>query len=201
MQEIVLGSKNTGKIAEIKALLTDLPITLVSAIELNIPDVEETGKTFIDNAIIKARNAAQYSGLPAMADDSGLSIDALNGAPGVLSARYAGKAATDLDRINKVLRELSQVPDENRGAQFHCAIALVKSAEDTSPLICEGIWEGSILHKPRGEHGFGYDPIFYVPTHKCSSAELDHHVKNTISHRARALNQLRNKIQYFLETV
>lgn len=195
MQKIILASKNPGKISELTDLLSDLPIELLSAIELDIPDIEETGKTFIDNALIKARNSAKHSGLPAIADDSGLSIDALDGAPGVLSARYGGENASDLDRINKVLEALKDVPDEKRTAQFHCAIALVKDADDTSPIICEGIWSGTILHKPQGKKGFGYDPIFYVPTHDCSSAELDPNVKNTISHRARALNEFRNKIK------
>ena len=197
MQKLVFGSHNKGKFAEVKTLLADLPIQLILATELNIPDIEETGKTFIDNAIIKARNAAKHSGLPAIADDSGLAIDALNGAPGIYSARYAGENATDLDRINKVLNALKDVPDENRGAQFHCAIAFVKHAEDTSPIVCEGIWEGRILHQAHGNQGFGYDPIFYVPTHNCSAAELDRTIKNQISHRARALNELRKKNTLF----
>ncbi len=198
MQKIILASKNVGKVAEIKALLSNLPIELISQTEFNIPDIEETGTTFVDNALIKARHAAKQTGMPAMADDSGLSIDVLDGAPGIYSARYAGENATDLDRINKVLNALKDVPDKKRGAQFHCAIALVKNEDDPSPLICHGIWEGSILCQPRGEKGFGYDPIFYVPTHDCSAAELDRDVKNTISHRAIALKQFREKISSFL---
>lgn len=198
MQKIILASKNAGKLKEIRNLLSDLPIELISAIELDIPDVEETGKTFIDNAIIKARNAAKHTGMPALADDSGLAIDALDGAPGIFSARYAGENATDIDRIQKVLRELKNVPDEKRGAQFHCAIVLVRNADDKSPLICEGIWPGSILHKPQGNNGFGYDPIFYVPSKDCSSAELDPDLKDAISHRGLALAEFRKKIDAFL---
>ncbi|MCB1827647.1 MAG: RdgB/HAM1 family non-canonical purine NTP pyrophosphatase, partial [Coxiellaceae bacterium] len=140
---------------------------------------------------IKARHASQVSGLPAMADDSGLSIDALNGAPGVYSARYAGENANDLDRINKVLSELKNVPKQKRQAQFHCAIALVQSADDEHPIVCEGIWPGLILNEPRGDKGFGYDPIFFVPEKNCSAAELDPVLKNQMSHRGRAMEQFR----------
>ena len=189
--QIILASNNTGKIKEIKALLSDLPIELISQTKWHIQSVAETGTTFIENALIKARHAAKIAKLPAMADDSGLSIDALNGAPGVHSARYAGKNANDNDRINKVLKALKNVPDEKRTAQFHCAIVLVKSADDPSPLICEGIWPGRILHQPRGDKGFGYDPIFFVPEKNCSAAELDPDLKNQISHRGRAIREFR----------
>lgn len=198
MLKIVLASHNKGKVAEIKAMLSDLPITLISAAELNIPDIEETGDTFKKNAIIKARNAAAFSGLPAIADDSGLAIDALDGAPGVYSARYAGENATDLDRINKALSALKDTPSDQRNAAFHCVIAFVKDADDTSPLVCEGIWSGEILNEARGEKGFGYDPIFYVPTHQCSAAELEPSVKNSISHRALAMQQFKKQFQDLL---
>lgn len=189
--KIVLASGNAGKVREIKALLSDLPIELISQKELNISDVAETGTTFIENALIKARHAAQVSGLPAIADDSGLSIDALDGAPGIFSSRYAGKNTTDLDRINKILKELENVPDNQRTAQFHCAIAMVKSADDPSPMVCEGIWSGTILHNSQGKKGFGYDPIFFVAEKNCSAAELDPTLKNQISHRGRAMNEFR----------
>lgn len=193
--KVVLASGNAGKINEIKALLSDLPIELISQKILNIPDAEETGTTFIENALIKARHAANLSGLPAIADDSGLSIDALEGAPGVYSSRYAGEQATDADRINKVLVELSDVPDKLRTAQFHCAIAMVKSADDPTPIVCEGIWPGIILQKPRGEKGFGYDPIFFVIEKNCSAAELEPMLKNKISHRGRAMQQFREHLK------
>ena len=187
--KIVLASGNKGKAREIKDLLKNLPIELVLQSEFNIPEAEETGTTFIENAIIKARHAASLTGLPALADDSGLSVTALDGAPGVYSSRYAGEGATDLDRINKLLDALKDVPDNKRNASFNCVIALIMSANDPVPMVCHGQWHGSILHKPQGENGFGYDPIFYVPDHHCSAAELDSTVKNKISHRGIALNK------------
>lgn len=189
--KIILASGNQGKIREIKKLLTDLPIEFISQSEFNVSEAEETGTTFIENALIKARHAAAETGMPAMADDSGLSIDALNGAPGVYSARYAGESANDHDRIQKVLKELTDVPAEKRGAQFHCAIAFVKSADDPNPIVCEGIWPGIILNEPRGDKGFGYDPIFFVPEKNCSAAELDPDLKNEMSHRGRAMREFR----------
>ena len=188
MSEIVLASSNTGKIAEIKELVRHLPIRLISQSEFNIPDIEETGLTFIENSIIKARHAAKYSGLPALADDSGLVIEALHGAPGVFSSRYAGPHATDRDRINKVLKALATI--DNRQAAFHCVMTFIASETDPVPVVCQGMWQGEILREPRGDKGFGYDPIFYVPKYHCSAAELDPLLKNTISHRARAFQQL-----------
>lgn len=196
--KVVLASSNPGKIREIKALLSDLPIELIPQSELNITDAEETGKTFIENALIKARHASSCSGLPALSDDSGISIDALDGAPGVYSARYAGKGASMLDCINKVLSELKNVPDNKRTAAFHCAIALVKSADDQDPIVSEGIWPGTILHAARGDNGFGYDPIFYVPEHQCSAAELEPDFKNKISHRGRAMSNFKKALQKLL---
>ncbi len=189
--QIVLASHNLGKIKEIKALLAGLPITLISQSELNIAEVPETGTTFVENALIKARHAAGIARLPAIADDSGLAIDALKGAPGIYSARYAGENASDQERINKVLMQLSHVPEQQRTAHYHCAIVLVRSVEDPLPIVCEGIWSGTLLHKPQGDHGFGYDPIFYVPEQGCSAAELDRDLKNQISHRGLAMNQFR----------
>lgn len=188
--QIVLATSNPGKIEEIRLLAKDLPIEWILQTELNIPDAEETGKTFIENAILKARHAAKLSGLPALADDSGLVIDALNGAPGIFSARYAGVDATAAERNQKILNDMRDVPREDRAASYHCVLALVEYENDPVPLICHGVWEGSILDNPRGKNGFGYDPIFYVPTHKCSAAELSTEEKNTISHRGQVMEQL-----------
>lgn len=188
--QIVLATSNVGKIKEIRAMSKELPIEWILQSELNIPDADETGKTFIENAILKARHASKLSGLPALADDSGLVVDALNGAPGVYSARYAGKNATSIERNNKLLIEMKKVPEEDRGAAYHCVLALVEYENDPVPLICHGIWEGSILFEPRGENGFGYDPIFYIPTHDCSVAELSETEKNKISHRGQVMEQL-----------
>lgn len=188
--QIVLASSNPGKIAEIRAMSKSLPIEWILQSELHIPDVDETGKTFIENAILKARHAAKLSGLTALADDSGLVIDALDGRPGVYSARYAGKNATAEMRNQKILDELSDVDDADRTASYHCLLALVETENDPVPLICHGVWEGCILRESRGKNGFGYDPIFYVPTHKCSAAELSTTEKNRISHRGQVMQQL-----------
>jgi len=189
MSKIVIASSNQGKIEEIEALLEDLPLELVRQSEFAIPDAAETGTTFIENAIIKARHACQISGLPALADDSGLAIDALDGAPGVFSARYAGEHASDQERIAKVLSELEGVPTEERSACFHCVICLMEHPEDPAPLICHGIWEGLIATESSGDNGFGYDPIFYVPEFACTAAEMDRFEKNKISHRGQALHE------------
>lgn len=191
MIEIVLASTNPGKVAEIRDLVGNLPISLISQEEYQIPPVEEYGTTFVENAIIKARHAAKYSGMPALADDSGLVVHCLGGAPGVYSSRYAGENATDADRIRKVLAEIGDDESVDRSASFHCVIALIEYEDDPAPLICHGIWPGEILHEPRGHRGFGYDPIFYVPTHNCSAAELDPQEKNRISHRGQALADFR----------
>lgn len=188
--QIVIASSNPGKIAELQTLLSILPIEWIPQSEFDIPDITETGKTFIENAILKARHASKLSGLPAIADDSGLVVDALDGAPGVYSARYAGENATDDDRIQKLLADMKQVDAQNRSAAYHCVLALVEYEDDPAPLICHGIWEGSILFEPRGKNGFGYDPIFYVPTHKRSAAELSVAEKNSISHRGQVVDQL-----------
>lgn len=188
--QIVLATSNEGKIAELQSLLKILPIEWIPQSEFGIADIEESGKTFIENAILKARNAAKISGLPALADDSGLVIDALEGAPGVYSARYAGENATAAQRNQKILDEMRDVDKPDRTAAYHCVLALVEYEDDPVPLICHGIWEGSILFEPRGKNGFGYDPIFYVPTHKCSAAELSAAEKNSISHRGQVVDQL-----------
>jgi XTP/dITP diphosphohydrolase len=188
--QIVIASSNQGKIREIQSLLQELPIQWIPQSEFDVEDIEETGKTFIENAIAKARHASKISGLPALGDDSGLVVDALEGAPGVYSARYAGKNATDAERNQKLLAEMKDIPDEERTACYHCVLALVEYEDDPIPLICHGIWEGSILKEARGKNGFGYDPIFYVPTHKCSAAELSTAEKNAISHRGQVTDQL-----------
>lgn len=189
-ERVVLASGNPGKLREMRALLADLPFTVVSQVELGIPEIQETGLTFVENAILKARHAAHLSELPAIADDSGLEVDALNGAPGIYSARYAGVGANDAQNLQKLLDALSNVPDEQRGARFHCAIAYLRRADDPMPLICQGTWEGRVLRAPRGANGFGYDPVFFVPTHGCASAELDSETKNRLSHRGQALRRL-----------
>ncbi len=185
--KIVLASGNAGKIREFQAILKDVPVLPQS--DFNVPEADETGSTFIENAIIKARNAAQHTGLPAIADDSGLAVDALNGAPGVISARYAGTDASDEDNVQKLLTEMAEVDTPLRTARFICVIAFMRHADDPTPVIAQGSWEGFILQQPQGENGFGYDPVFWVPTHQCASAELAADVKNRISHRGQALRQ------------
>ncbi len=192
-QQIVLASGNPGKIGEIQALLVDHPIVAQSA--FNVPEAQETGSTFVENAIIKARNAALHCSLPAIADDSGLVVDALSGAPGVISARYAGVGASDQANLQKVLDELKGIPDQQRTARFICVMVFMEHANDPTPLIAQGIWEGQVLHQPTGENGFGYDPIFWVPEQQCTSAQLTAAVKNSLSHRAQALKQLTELIR------
>jgi len=187
-QKIVLASSNPGKIREIQAILADHPIVPQSAFD--VVDAEETGATFVENAILKARNAALHCRLPAIADDSGLVVDALNGAPGVISARYAGVGASDRDNVDKLLRELEGVPDELRTARFICVMVFMAHANDPCPVIAQGVWEGRILDRAVGENGFGYDPVFWVPEQNCASAELPAAVKNSLSHRGQALKTL-----------
>jgi XTP/dITP diphosphohydrolase len=190
MKDIVLASSNPGKVREINQLLTGLGLQVRPQSELGVIDAEETGLTFVENAILKARNAAQHTGLPAIADDSGLEVDALAGAPGIYSARFAGEGASDQANIEKLLAELEEVPAEQRTARFQCLMVFMRHANDPTPLICQGTWEGHILLAARGDNGFGYDPVFHVPTHDCSSAELPAETKNSLSHRGQALRQL-----------
>ncbi len=190
--ELVLASHNAGKLKELQAMLGHA-IRVRSVGEFSDVEPEETGLSFVENAILKARNAARVSGLPALADDSGLAVDHLGGAPGIYSARYAdgqGDAANNA----KLLDALREVPDAERDAQFVCALALVSHADDPLPILCEGLWHGRILHAPQGEHGFGYDPLFWVPERNCSSAELAPQDKNQISHRARAMALLKQRL-------
>jgi len=193
-QRIVLASGNKGKIAEIQAILKQQAIEVVSQSHFDVPDVEETGTTFIENAIIKARHASAISNLPAIADDSGLEVDAIEGKPGVYSARYAGLPSNDSNNTNKLLLALADVPQAQRTARFHCVMVFMAHANDPSPLIGHGVWEGEIALQPEGDNGFGYDPVFYIPEHNCMSAQLDASVKNSLSHRAQALKQLMPQI-------
>ena len=187
-QSIVLASGNPGKIREIQAILAEHQIIPQS--QFNIAEADETGSTFVENAIIKARNATQHCGLPSIADDSGLVVDALNGAPGVISARYAGAGATDQENLHKLLKQLEGIPDEQRTARFICILVFMEHKDDPFPVIAQGVWEGTILHEPVGENGFGYDPVFSVPGENCSSAELSAETKNVLSHRGQALRIL-----------
>jgi len=186
----VLASSNAGKVREFNQLLADLQFEVVPQSQFNVADADETGLTFVENAILKARNAAQHTNLPALADDSGLEVDALHGAPGIYSARYAGPKASATENLEKLLAMLKDVPEEQRGARFHCVLVYLRHALDPTPLICQGTWEGRILTAPRGASGFGYDPVFFVPTHACSAAELPAETKNALSHRGQALRQL-----------
>lgn len=198
MQTLILASNNAGKLKEINAAFsTDSNtshISLLPQSAFGAKDIAETGLTFVENAILKARNACAYSGLPAIADDSGLVIDALSGRPGIYSARYAGLGATDQDNINKVLSELTTVPAGDRTAHYYSVIVFMRSGDDPAPIICQGSWQGTILSVPQGEGGFGYDPIFFVPTHHCSAAQLDLAEKNRISHRGQALDTLKKQL-------
>ena len=190
MNKIVLATGNQGKVREMADLLSDFGFEVLAQSEFNVSDVAETGTTFIENAIIKARHAAQETGLPAIADDSGLEVDALKGAPGIYSARYAGEGASDLDNLNKLLEELKDVPEAERTARFHCVLVMMRHADDPTPIVCHGTWEGRILTEAQGSNGFGYDPVFLVPEKGCASAELEPVVKKQLSHRGKALQQL-----------
>jgi len=190
MKRIVLATGNLGKVREINELLADHDLEVVPQSAFNAPEAEETGLTFVENAILKARNAAAHTGLPAIADDSGLEVDALAGAPGIYSSRYAGGTATDKDNLEKLLADLGDLPDAQRSARFQCLMVYLRHAKDPTPILCQGTWEGRILFSPRGSNGFGYDPVFYVPGHDCSSAELSPDIKNRLSHRGQALRKL-----------
>lgn len=185
---VILASGNAGKIREIQGILPQSRI--LSQSEFNVVEAEETGSTFVENAIIKARNAARQCRMPAIADDSGLVVDALHGAPGVISARYAGAGSSDADNVGKLLSELHGVPFEDRSARFVCVVAFLAHADDPCPVIAEGVWEGRVLLQPAGTNGFGYDPIFWVPELNCASAELSPEIKNSLSHRGQALKRL-----------
>lgn len=189
-RRIVLASNNAGKVREFNQLLEGTGFEVLPQAGLGVEEAEETGLTFVENAILKARNAAAHTDLPAIADDSGLEVDALQGAPGIYSARYAGAGASDRQNLEKLLAELRDVPDPQRTARFQCLMVYLRHANDPTPQIFQGTWDGRILHAPQGDNGFGYDPVFYVPEQDCSSAQLPPEVKNRLSHRGQALRQL-----------
>ena len=191
--EIVLATGNAGKVGEIQAVLGPLGFHVTPQTEYAVTEAEETGLTFIENALLKARNAARVTGKPALADDSGLSVDALQGAPGIYSSRYAGLTATDQQNNAKLLEQLQGITQ--RGAHFYCALALLRHENDPAPLICIGRWDGEIAMSPAGNNGFGYDPLFFLPQKNCTSAELSSEEKHRISHRGQALLQLVNQIE------
>jgi len=188
--KIVLATGNQGKVREMSALLAEFGFEVLPQSDFNLIEAEETGTTFIENAIIKAKHAAALTGLPSIADDSGLAVDALQGVPGIYSARYAGENASDRDNLLKLLDALQDVPAEKRTARFHCVLVYMTHAEDPTPLVCHGTWDGVITEQPSGEDGFGYDPIFYVASEGCTSAELTKARKSELSHRGQALTKL-----------
>lgn len=190
MQKVVLATGNAGKVRELAHLLAEFGLDVVAQTELGVESAEETGLTFIENAILKARHAAAVTGLPALADDSGLAVDFLGGAPGIYSARYAGVDASDQQNLDKLLVALKDVPQGQRNAQFHCVLVYMRHAEDPTPLVCHGSWAGEITFAQAGEGGFGYDPIFYVPELSKTAAELSREEKSAVSHRGQALKLL-----------
>jgi XTP/dITP diphosphohydrolase len=193
-QRIVLASGNAGKLREFSALLASWDCEVLPQSAFAVPCVDETGTSFAENALLKAHGAAQHSGLPTLADDSGIAVDALDGAPGVFSARFAGVDASAAENNQKLLQALAEVPEQQRTARFHCALVYLRHWQDPNPVICQASWEGRILLAARGEQGFGYDPLFYVPDHDCSAAQLNTELKNRISHRGQALVKLRNAL-------
>ncbi|MDQ1118166.1 XTP/dITP diphosphohydrolase [Pseudoxanthomonas sp. SORGH_AS 997] len=194
IKRLVLASGNAGKLDEFAAMLAHLPYEVVPQKRLGVEDVPETGPTFVENALIKARHAAAVTGLPALADDSGLIVDALGGAPGLYSARYAGQPTSDAANNAKLLEAMREVPDDQRRARFYAVIVLLRHPEDPQPLIAEGAWEGQITRELRGNGGFGYNPLFLDPDHGLTAAEMDTALKNRLSHRARALEALGQRL-------
>ena len=190
MKKIILATGNKGKVREITQMLAGQSIEILPQSEFDVPEVEETGLTFVENAIIKARHASKISGLPAIADDSGIEVDALLGAPGIYSARYAGIDATDKDNLNKLLIDVEEIDSPHRTARFQCVLVMMEHANDPTPIICQGTWEGTLLRKAVGENGFGYDPIFWLDNNQCTSAQLAPEIKDKLSHRGQALRQL-----------
>ncbi|EKO3452904.1 XTP/dITP diphosphatase [Vibrio fluvialis] len=195
MKKIVLATGNQGKVREMADLLADFGFDVVAQSKFDVSEVAESGTTFIENAIIKARHAAKETGLPAIADDSGLEVDYLGGAPGVYSARYAGEDASDQQNLEKLLDAMKDVPEAQRSARFHCVLVLMRHENDPTPLVCHGKWEGRILTQAHGSNGFGYDPIFFVPEENCASAQLEPVRKKQLSHRGQALKKLFQAIE------
>ncbi|MCW0411204.1 RdgB/HAM1 family non-canonical purine NTP pyrophosphatase [Xanthomonas sacchari] len=196
--KLVLASSNAGKLEELHALLDDVGVELIAQSTLGVGDADETGLTFVENALLKARHAARVTGLPALADDSGICVDALHGAPGLYSARYAGEHGNAQANIDKLLDALRDVPDAQRGAHFYCVLVLLRHAEDPQPLLVEGRWRGRIAHARAGTGGHGYDPVFLDPDHGQTAAEMPLALKNRISHRALALQQLKQRLAELL---
>ncbi|RDH82345.1 MAG: non-canonical purine NTP pyrophosphatase [endosymbiont of Galathealinum brachiosum] len=194
MSKIVLASGNAGKVLEINELLSDHGIDVIPQTEFDVPEAVEDGLTFVENALKKARHAAKLTGLPAIADDSGIEVDALDKRPGIYSARYSGEGATDTKNYEKMLAELKDVSEEKRSARYWCVMVYLESENDPTPIITQGSLEGRILTAPKGDGGFGYDPIFWLPEQQCTAAELSMEEKNKISHRAIALNALARKL-------
>ncbi|WP_242110336.1 RdgB/HAM1 family non-canonical purine NTP pyrophosphatase [Luteimonas aquatica] len=194
MQRIVLASSNAGKLVELRELLADTGIELVAQSDLGVEDAEETGGTFVENALLKARHASAATGLPALADDSGLCVDALGGAPGLYSARYAGRHGDAEANIDKLLAALEDTPEERRTAHFYAVIVLLRHAGDPRPIVAEGVWHGRVLHERRGGKGFGYQPVFFDTEYGISAGEIDDALKNRVSHRARALAALKQRL-------
>ena len=193
-KKIVLATNNLNKVREINELFQESIYKIIPQSEFKVTEVEETGKTFTENALIKARNAAKYTDLPVIADDSGIEVDALDGRPGIFSARYSGIGATDKDNLTKLIKDIKHIDRKNCQAKFICAMVYIAYENDPNPLIVEGIWKGYVITKPRGVNGFGYDPIFYVPEYECTSAELDRKKKNQLSHRGQAIRKLTKKL-------
>jgi XTP/dITP diphosphohydrolase len=195
MNQIVLASGNKGKLREFADLFAAFDIEVVPQSEFDVPEAEETGLSFVENAIIKARNAAYHTGLPAIADDSGIEVDYLLGAPGIYSARYSGPNATDESNLQALLYALQDVPEKERAARYQCVLVMMRHSKDPTPMIAQASWEGGILEQKAGDGGFGYDPIFWVPEHQCSAAEITAEQKHAISHRGKAMRQLLDQFQ------
>lgn len=193
-KEIVLASNNLHKAREINALLRNTIFKIVPQSKFDVIEADETGVTFLENALIKARNAAEYTQHPIIADDSGIEVYGLEGRPGIFSSRYAGPDANDEDNLNKLIEDIKPLDKKARRARFFCSMVFIRHATDRNPIIVEGVWEGHVITKPKGENGFGYDPIFYIPTHRCTSAELSDGTKNQLSHRGQALRKLVEKL-------
>ncbi|WP_415883215.1 XTP/dITP diphosphatase [Neptuniibacter sp. QD72_48] len=199
INKIVLASGNKGKLKEFNQVLADLGVKVVPQSEFNVSDADETGLSFVENAILKARHAAEVTGLPALADDSGLEVDALQGAPGIYSARFSGEDATDTKNNELLLEQLEGIPSEQRSARFRCVLVFMRHANDPTPLICQGSWEGTILEQASGNNGFGYDPLFWIPELEKASAELAPEQKNQLSHRGQAVQLLKQSIETYLK--
>jgi len=193
--KIVFASGNAGKVREIAQLLDGLDIDVLPQSEFDVPEIEETGLTFLENSILKARNAAKHTGLPSIADDSGIAVDVLQGHPGIYSARFAGPGASDEDNLLKLIDMIKPFPEEQRTARFICSMVYLRHKDDPVPIIAQGVWEGQLVTDPKGENGFGYDPVFYVASQQCTSAQLPPEVKNKLSHRGQALMQLLDKLK------